>query len=251
MSVYDFHTTVADLIRDRENLRVLDAGCGSIERIKLTNPAYVVGIDISEEQLARSSHLRRKILADIQSYDLPESYFDVIVCWNLLEHLQTPGVVVERFIRAVKPGGLIILAAPNVYSLKGLITKFTPHRFHVWFYRFVLGSTQAGQPGRPPFPTFLRHAGSVSAIVRMARKSGIEIVHRSAAIGQTRFLKKSLVLNWGYKLATLVMRGLVLGLYDPGETDFRIILRKPILVEAHAATSVPRDAPVYQEPVRA
>ena len=31
------------------------------------------------------------------------------------------------------------LGVPNVASPKGLLTKFTPHRFHIWVYRRILG----------------------------------------------------------------------------------------------------------------
>lgn len=42
------------------------------------------------------------------------------------------------------PGGQIVVAAPNPYSVKGFVTRYTPHWFHVWYYRHVLHRPQAG-----------------------------------------------------------------------------------------------------------
>jgi hypothetical protein len=45
---------------------------------------------------------------------------------------------------------------PIVWSTKGLLTKLTPHRFHIWCYRTLFRIETAGQEGYAPFPTRLR-----------------------------------------------------------------------------------------------
>ena len=51
------------------------------------------------------------------------------------------------FCESLKQGGLILIGAPNPKSLSGVVTKYSPHWFHVWFYRHVRGDKNAGLPG--------------------------------------------------------------------------------------------------------
>ena len=95
-------SAVGELLTNTEPLKVLEAGCGSSSRITIGQDAYIVGIDISEKQLERNSSLNGKLLGDIQSYDLPVSHFDVVVCWNVLEHLREPERALRNFVKALK-----------------------------------------------------------------------------------------------------------------------------------------------------
>ena len=52
----------------------------------------------------------------------------------------------------LRPGGRAVLALPNILSLKGLVTRFTPWWFHVWVYRRVLGDASVGTDGIRPVP---------------------------------------------------------------------------------------------------
>ena len=58
---------------DRSSLKVLEAGCGALTHIALPSEAYIVGIDISKDQLDRNENLKETIHGDIQCCDLPES----------------------------------------------------------------------------------------------------------------------------------------------------------------------------------
>src|ERR687885_598780 len=90
------------LLNNRQNLKVLEAGCGSATEIKIPEDAYFVGIDISEKQLERNSLLKEKILGDIQTYDLPASDFDVIVCFYVLEHVPKPELALKNILTCTK-----------------------------------------------------------------------------------------------------------------------------------------------------
>ncbi len=147
---------VDDAFAGKTALKVLEAGCGSCAHVRFGPAAYVVGIDVSARQLARNTHLSESVLGDVQHYNgWGESTFDAVVCWTVLEHLPSPELALARFVKVTRKGGLIILALPNVLSLKGLITKFTPLGFHVWAYRHVFDHRDAGLDDRGPFKTFL------------------------------------------------------------------------------------------------
>jgi SAM-dependent methyltransferase len=153
---------------------ILEAGCGSASHLQFPSDANIVGIDISQKQLDRNQHLYEKILGDIQVYQFPDHKYDVIICWDVLEHLFSPDMAIDKFLNAVKENGIIILKCPNVYSFKGLVTKYTPHRIHVWFYR-LLGFKDAGKNDVGPFKTFLRFSISPKSIKTRAQKQNYQV----------------------------------------------------------------------------
>ena len=135
--------------------KILEAGCGSGSRISWPTTSTIVGIDISEEELKKNSVVTERIVGDVQSYPLPPEKFDLIICWDVLEHLPNPHDALDRFRNAIKPGGAIVLAFPNVFSIKGLVAKVTPLWFHEMVYRGIYGR-RYGEPGLENFPTYLR-----------------------------------------------------------------------------------------------
>ena len=225
----DLQGVIDRFFGDGRSFDVLEAGCGSSGHVELGDGARIVGIDISEEQLARNDRLDQKILGDIQTHDFGQKCFDPIVCWDVLEHLPEPDRALRSFARASKAGGIILLALPNVFSLKGLITKFSPHWFHVWVYRNVFGNPNAGRPGYAPFPTFLSTSVSPSALKRFAAETNLVEEHfrlyESTMIDSLK--RKSRPLHTLYKMALLLLRLASLGAYDGSMTDVIIVLRKP------------------------
>jgi SAM-dependent methyltransferase len=159
------------------NPRVLDAGCGYTLPTELPPHARLVGLDISPEALAKHERLDEAIVGDIETYPVPDDEFDVILCWTVLEHLEHPRSAFENLARAVKPGGLLVIGVPNVWSLKGIVTHLTPYRFHVWLYRHLLGQPEAGTPGFGPYPTHLRRDISPRALGELGRASNLDCVY--------------------------------------------------------------------------
>ena len=166
---------VDEFVSTKDSIRVLEAGCGSLTYVDLGPNAYVVGIDVSEVALERNRTLDEKILGDVEEHAFPEDSFDIIVCWYVFEHLPHPDRALRRFAHALRPGGLVVLALPNVLSVKGLVTKFTPFRFHVWVRRRLLGRPLAGTPGHAPYPTFLPFSLAPTAMREGAEDLGLSV----------------------------------------------------------------------------
>ena len=164
-------------LRGRHGLRVLEAGCGPRLNLSFPPDAYVVGVDEDEVALARNDELSEAIVGDLGSFAPEPASFDAIVCWYVLEHVDRPDEIIAGFARALKPDGVIALAVPNLRSPKSMITKFTPHSFHVWFRRTVLGRKHAGTPGHGPYPTTLRPAIGPRTMIRHAARLGLEVAH--------------------------------------------------------------------------
>jgi SAM-dependent methyltransferase len=207
---------------------ILEAGCGSVSRVSFPGDYRITGVDISAMQLARNNRLSEKICADIQHYDLGENRYEVIICWDVLEHLQHPEFAMSRFEKATRNGGLIILAIPNLLSLKGLVTKFTPHCLHVFYYRVILQRPNAGKLDTPPFKTFLRWAITPGNIEKKAFR-GFSMEYYATRDSMVSNLKNS---HWYlyriYQAFSYILKALSLGkLGGMKNSDFIIVLRKP------------------------
>lgn len=204
---------------------LLEAGCGSTNTFRLDG-YRLVGIDISAKQLERNSELDEALLGDVQDYAFEPNAFDVIICWNVLEHVPAPLRALENFARALKDGGILIVEAPNPLSLKGLVTKFTPHALHVLFYRYVRNMPNAGKADTAPFKTFLRFSLVPARLRRFARANGLEVVRiRTYAAFWTSSAKMKWV-NAALKVLVFPIRVCTLMKYNPLRVQCNAVYRK-------------------------
>lgn len=189
---------------------------------------FVVGIDISPEQLEKNTDVDEAILGDIETYPLEPNSFDGVVCWDTVEHLNRPERAIANFAQALKPGGLLVIATTNPFSLKGLLTKFTPHAFHVWVYRRLFGDPNAGKPGYAPFPTTLRRSIAPGAMKRLAAEHGMDTLFLAVIRGgQLETLaRKRPALGALYNGLAGLLKLLTLGAYDGTYTDTRAVFKK-------------------------
>jgi len=171
----ELENKINNLLKNRKDIRILEAGCGSMSHIQFSQDAYLIGVDISSEQLERNKLLHERFLHDIQDANFPVSGFDLIVCWDVLEHLPKPRHAISNFLKIIKEDGYVLLASPNVMSLRGLITKFTPHWFHVWFYRNIYGLKNAGKNGHGPFKSFHKFSISPEVLKKFAQGNNLSI----------------------------------------------------------------------------
>ena len=152
--IVKLQSVVDNCLKGKNNIRALEAGCGAKSYIKFKQNAYIVGIDISEKQLQRNTTVDEKILGDIQFYDLKPCSFDAIISRYVLEHVPKPQLALKNFLKALKEEGIIVLVLPNVMSLKGLLTKFTPHWIHILVKRYIFKKKNAGKDDATPFKTY-------------------------------------------------------------------------------------------------
>lgn len=214
---------------DELALRVLEAGCGSMAHIQKRSNWHVTGIDISRKQLDRNEHIDEKICGDLQTYEFPSETFDMIICWWVLEHLSRPKAALRGFIRWIKPGGLIVLAVPNVLSFKGLVTKFAPHWFHVWVYRKILKRPDAGVDDQAPFKAYMRLVTAPHQLVKFAEEHGLSIrlLGTWEADYQQDLRRKIPPLNWLWMLVEFLLRIVSFGRLKLSQTECIVVLQRP------------------------
>jgi SAM-dependent methyltransferase len=227
--VQQAQAAIDEHIAEIDTVKVLEAGCGSLSRVNLGDHKYVVGLDIDAPMLENNLVLDEKILGDVETYEFPPDSFDLIVCWYVFEHLPHPEQAMARFAHAIRPGGLIVLALPNVMSLKGLITKYTPFRFHVWFRRNMLGVKKAGTPGHGPFPTFLPYSISPAGMRDLAARNGLEVAYLGMFEDnqQVRMRKKFHLMGGAWTFVQRAVRLLTGGRLESANTECVVVLRSP------------------------
>lgn len=223
----EIHALIKEHLPDRCPIRVLEAGCGSTSQVGVDPEWHVTGLDISEQQLSRNIYLHESILGDIETHRLERESFDLIICWDVLEHLPNPERALENLFNAVSIGGLVVLGFPHVLSIKGLVTKLTPFSVAHFFYRHVIGDKrEAGELNQ--FPTYMRLDILPGRVAALAEREGLEVCYHYLYEGPVqRYLRAiSRMADAGFAVAGVVFKTVTLGLFDPNHTDCIVILRK-------------------------
>lgn len=100
---------------------LLDVGCGDGLFLSVARDAgwRVEGIEFSPEGARRSSaRLGRPVaVGDLARERGLKGPFDVITLWHVLEHLVDPGSMLDAARARLRPGGLLVVAVPNLDNL--------------------------------------------------------------------------------------------------------------------------------------
>lgn len=110
--------------------RVLDLGCGSGYGVaELSRPAQVtVGLDrIPPDSRARDSEVLW-VRGEMPGIPLTEGSFDLVVSFQVVEHLEDPTHYLNAIARLLRPGGVALLSTPN------LLQSDRENPFHVHEY---------------------------------------------------------------------------------------------------------------------
>lgn len=92
--------------------KLLDIGCGERPYEKYLKP-YITryfGFDINP-------HKKLDFVSSVDHIAALDKSFDSILCTEVLEHLPTPQIAINEIHRILKPGGVLILSAPQEYWL--------------------------------------------------------------------------------------------------------------------------------------
>ena len=224
---------VQRLLSDRLDgrfVRIYEAGGGSASVLPLSSLSnrIIVVVDIDETQLRNNSYADTKILGDIQTYVFPAGSFDLIVCYNVIEHLAAVDQAIRQFYHALAPGGLLFIGAPNPASLFGIVTKYSPHWFHVWFYRFILRRKNAGKPGEVPFRTIYHPIVSPKALLEFCTQLGFETIYFNVYVGSnyTNLRETRPIIGWLLHVAINAVSALTFYRLNLVYGDYHAVLRK-------------------------
>jgi SAM-dependent methyltransferase len=122
--------TSADLIESQvriHNGRILDVGCGFFLGEMISRGWQVEGVEISPTGRAYAIQTWGMEVHSqpLEELGLPESHFDVITLFYLIEHVSDPIGLLKEVYRLLKPGGLIFLRWPNSTPIIRLLGPFS------------------------------------------------------------------------------------------------------------------------------
>lgn len=101
--------------------RLLDFGCGAGFFVEMAQKAGwdAYGVDLGPWAAVAAS--RRAVFnirsGELQSVGFQPSWFDVITCMDVVEHLASPVSTMQIIRRYLRPGGVLLVQVPNYASL--------------------------------------------------------------------------------------------------------------------------------------
>ncbi len=115
---------MVELIRSfkMKNPEILDVGCGTGGNLKvLDRVGSTCGTDITGRavEFCRMNGLDNVMKCGIEEIPLKDEVFDIIVCLDVLEHLDNPSTGLDELRRVLKDDGRIIVTVPAFTSLWG------------------------------------------------------------------------------------------------------------------------------------
>jgi 2-polyprenyl-3-methyl-5-hydroxy-6-metoxy-1,4-benzoquinol methylase len=99
---------------------VLDAGCGTGYGTAIlagTKPARLLAVDLDQEAVERTraavGDAAEVSRADVRELPLEDDAVDVVVCFEVIEHLERRDQALRELARVLRPGGVLLISSPN------------------------------------------------------------------------------------------------------------------------------------------
>ena len=147
-------------------VRILDVGAGHSPTLALDErPAgcHYVGLDIAREELeaAPPGAYDELLVHDITRPLVVDEAFDLVLSWQVFEHLRPLDAAVENLRQVLRAGGSLVAQVSGTFAVFAIGARAMPHRLRV-----VLMERALGMPGADKFPTHYDHCYA-SALERM------------------------------------------------------------------------------------
>jgi SAM-dependent methyltransferase len=118
--------------RPLQPLSILEAGCGRTEELDLGSvECSVTGVDDGLPELRAHTRTRRDLdtyhLGDLRTVPMPPRAYDVVHASHLIERIPHAELVLDRFIAALKPGGLMFVRFRERDTAFGYLDRLLPH----------------------------------------------------------------------------------------------------------------------------
>lgn len=122
---------IAQLALDKE---VLDAGCGfgyGTHILAEAGARRAVGLDIDQCPLAEAECRHGDVVdsfvrGDVRNLPFEDGSFDLVACFETIEHLEDPERALAQFARVLAPAGVLAISSPN----PDVYPAGNPHHHH-------------------------------------------------------------------------------------------------------------------------
>lgn len=115
------------------------------------------------------------VLGDLRTVSLPPRSFDIVYCAFLLERIPNAALVLDRFVTALRPGGLLLLRVQDRDCAAAALDRITPGPLR----RTIWARLRPDEPG--PFPPIYDPITSARGIQAYTLSHGLVITRRETA----------------------------------------------------------------------
>lgn len=198
--------------------RVLDLGCGSGYGAAALAAVHtpLIGLDRIRPDAANRG-ATAFVRADLHGIPLREASFDLIVSFQVIEHLKDPRVYLAAISKLLAPGGTALITTPNIEMSDG-VNPYHVHEYH---------ADELSETLRPYFSDVAMQGIGASEPVHAylaARSARIRRIMRLDPLGLRNVMPRTLV-EWLFaRFAVLVRRSTARddGSPDATWTDFPV-----------------------------
>jgi SAM-dependent methyltransferase len=213
--------------RPGQTLVLLQAGCTTADdeldlgRLRVTGSDLAVSLVDDDSRITRAAVLAQPSLAgstlgDLRTVSLPPRSFDIVHCALLLHRISNAELMLDRFVEALKPGGLLLVQLVDRDCAVGFLDRVLPRPLRAMVWR----SLRPGAPG--PYRAVYEQVVSARGIQHYVLQRGLVIAQRQAL---------DLLTGARRPPGLLMMRGLVSrlsrGRLTAGHDELRYVIRKP------------------------
>ncbi|MFC6934064.1 class I SAM-dependent methyltransferase [Actinomadura yumaensis] len=134
-----------------DRIHVLEAGCGRGSGLDLGDGRHLVtGVDMEAPALRAHTSARRDLdtwyLGDLRTVPMPPRAYDVVHASYLIERIPHAELVLDRFVAALKPGGLLLVRLRDRNTAFGFLDRTLPRWPRELFWRRLGAASPARRP---------------------------------------------------------------------------------------------------------
>ena len=131
--VYEFAMNVI-----KENFFVLEVGCGEGTKLTQIKAKKRTGVDVSKIAINQAKKkIDHALIANAEKLPFSDKKYDAVMSFFSLEHFERPEKVLIEMIRVLKPGGELVLVAPNFGAPNRSSPCFKGDRVIKLFFGFI------------------------------------------------------------------------------------------------------------------
>ena len=97
----------------------MDVGCASGFFLDIAKERGIstYGVELSTEGVNKAKQKHSQIINDtLENARFPDSFFDVITLYDIIEHVLDPTSTIKEISRIIKPGGIVAISTPDITS---------------------------------------------------------------------------------------------------------------------------------------
>ncbi|WP_328601220.1 class I SAM-dependent methyltransferase [Actinomadura physcomitrii] len=130
-----------------QRIHILEAGCGWGAGLDLGDrECQVTGVDLESPELRAHACERPDLdewhLGDLRTVPMPPRAYDIVHAAYLVERVPHAELVLDRFVAALKPGGLLLVHLRDRNTAFGFLDRHLPRWMH------ASGRSRKSRPGR-------------------------------------------------------------------------------------------------------